>query len=414
MPPSRNGIKHGPWQASGGNPSTIHHQRFGPQFLIAPFPNRPGGKLYPGYHRGLILREPQGVGYEVIRCFSTFSSESTTASRFLENISFGITSGLTAFLIGKPDVIYANSWPIFATGILCIVACLRRVPLVISVQDIYPESLISQQHIRADSWLARFLKRIDAAIACRSAAVIVISPSFAALYRDKRAVSSERIKIIPNWIDSATITPNDPHGVTVRANLNLSTGMRLGVYGGNIGMAAGVETLIESIRYFENENSFHLLVAGEGSQLSACQNRAQQLSPNRVTFHTPWPKDETSSVLSAADFLILPTRGQQSLASVPSKLITYMLSAKPVLALAWPDSDLANIIGQSGCGWVVEPDRPDLLAAQIRCVLAIDASELSRRGMAGRQYALANFSKEVCLPKVIDILERVAVQLDDN
>jgi glycosyltransferase involved in cell wall biosynthesis len=273
----------------------------------------------------------------------------------------------------------------------------------------YPESLASQKRLHPHGHVAKILRSIDRFLARRCAGVIAISSRFGVLYHNDRGVATERIHVIPNWIDGRGIDPDDPRGVIVRRRFNLPANVRLALYGGNIGVAAGVETIIKSIRYLENESSFHLLVAGEGSQLSACQNLAQQLNINCISFYAPWPKDETSSVLSAADFLILPTKGQQSFASVPSKLITYMLSAKPVLSLAWPDSDLANIVEQSGCGWVVEPDRPDLLAAQIRRVMAIDASEFFRRGLAGRQYALANFSKEACLPKVIDILEQVAV-----
>lgn len=377
--------------------------------VIAPFPNRPAGKLYPGYSRRLFQREKNRTGYEVLRCFSTLSGESSMLSRFLENVSFGITSSLAALMAPQPAVIYSNTWPIFATALIWLVAWLRRIPMIVSIQDVYPESLIAQQRLCTDGWVAGWLRRIDGFVARRCRAVIVISPPFASIYAQQRGVASERIHIVPNWLDSDTVEPADPHRADVRAKYNILPEAHLAVYGGNIGVAAGVETLIESIRYLEDDSSFHLLVAGEGSQLLACQNLAQQLSSNRVTFYAPWPEDETSSVLSAADFLILPTKGQQSLASVPSKLITYMLSAKPVLALAWADSDLANIVEQSGCGWVIEPDRPDLLAAQIKHVMAIDARELYQRGLAGRQYALANFSKEVCLPKVIDILEQMAV-----
>ena len=54
----------------------------------------------------------------------------------------------------------------------------------------------------------------------------------------------------------------------------------------------------------------------------------------RIRFYSPWPAAETSPALSAADILILPTQGRQSSASIPSKLIAYMLASRPVLALA--------------------------------------------------------------------------------
>ena len=105
--------------------------------------------------------------------------------------------------------------------------------------------------------------------------------------------------------------------------------------------------------------------------------------------------------------MALPTRGDQSLASAPSKLITYLLTGKPILALAKPDSELSNIITQAGCGWIVEPDDPVRLAQEIDLISKIPKSELARIGQAGRNYALKHFSREVCLPRVIQLLEDI-------
>jgi colanic acid biosynthesis glycosyl transferase WcaI len=104
----------------------------------------------------------------------------------------------------------------------------------------------------------------------------------------------------------------------------------------------------------------------------------------------------------------LPTRGSQSLSSVPSKLITYMLTARPVIALALPQSDLAEILEQSACGWHVAPDAPDALTVKIREVAALSKAERLQAGEAGRKFALQNLSREVCLPKVVNVIESAA------
>lgn len=113
-------------------------------------------------------------------------------------------------------------------------------------------------------------------------------------------------------------------------------------------------------------------------------------------------------ILAAADILVLPTHGGQSMASVPSKLLAYMLAGRPIIAVALAGSDLAEMIEGSGCGWVVEPGRPGSLAEKLREVSGIGPEELSRRGLAGRQFALRNFTQETCLPRVVEILERAA------
>jgi colanic acid biosynthesis glycosyl transferase WcaI len=142
--------------------------------------------------------------------------------------------------------------------------------------------------------------------------------------------------------------------------------------------------------------------------LAACRSLAREVSVDRISFHTPWPAEETSKVLGAADVLILPTRGSQSLVSMPSKLISYMLAARPIIALSLPQTDLAEVVEQSGCGWIVEPDRPDLLATKIKEAMASGPATLVQRGRAGREFALQQFTREECLPRVIEIVEKAA------
>jgi glycosyltransferase involved in cell wall biosynthesis len=111
-------------------------------------------------------------------------------------------------------------------------------------------------------------------------------------------------------------------------------------------------------------------------------------------------------ILMAADILVLPTQGDQSLVSMPSKLISYMMSGRPVLAVARVESDMAEAIRESGCGWVAEPGDHEKLAKQINLAACMDRSVLARMGLLGREYALNHFSTETCLPKVIGVLEK--------
>jgi colanic acid biosynthesis glycosyl transferase WcaI len=376
--------------------------------VITGFPNRPAGKLYAGYARRLYQREKTPHSVKLVRCFTTISPQSRMISRFMENISFGLTSGLAVLAQPRADVIYANTWAIFATGFLQIVAWVRGIPMVISVQDIYPESIVTQGRLSANSWLARLMREIDRRIAQNCKAVIVISESFADIYRHDRGVVPCQVHVVPNWTDARLIRPNDPQADQVRARHDIHADSFVMSYGGNIGVAAGVETILESFRSLLDVDELCLLIAGAGSSLNACQRVAEEIGSPRVKFHSPWPVDETSAVLGAADVMVLPTRGDQSLASVPSKLITYMLAARPVVALAVASSDLSKTIEQAGCGWVVDPDRPVQLAEKMREIIKLPKSELAARGQAGRDYALKNFVGEVCLPKVIRVLEQAA------
>jgi colanic acid biosynthesis glycosyl transferase WcaI len=374
--------------------------------VVTNFPNRPAGKLFPGVRRKFAQRESTPDGIEIVRCFSTLSPESTIRSRMAENLSFGLTSGWQVLTGSKPDVIYANTWPIVATGILYLIAWLRRIPVVLSVQDVYPEVLIVQQRTMENSRLARLMRWIDGVIARRSAHVVVISQRFAEIYRQQRRVPPDRLSLIPNWIDGSQIDVG-VDGSAYRQKLGIDETDFLLVYGGNVGVAAGVEVVIEALRLLGDERALRLVVAGAGSQLAKCQQLAATLPGNPVHFHTPWMASETTEVLRAADLLVLPTQREQSLASVPSKLLSYMLAGRPILAAATPDSDLAELIIHAECGWVIEPDRPDLWANQLKQIMALDPVVRHRCGENGRTYVLQHFTRAVCLGRMLTILESI-------
>lgn len=354
----------------------------------------------------MINRSLAPAGYEIVRCLCTTSRRSTLLSRLLENASFGLTSAAALLFQPRPDVIYLNTWPIVAAGLISLVARVRRVPLVLSIQDVYPESLISQQRLSASAPVSRFLRRLDGVIARAASALVVISESFAETYRNDRRVPPARVHTVRNWLDASTLDPNGVDSDSFRVAMGVSTDGVLVVYGGNIGPAAGVETLVEAAALLDSANDPVVVVAGAGPNLLGCRRLVEGFGSSRLQFLSPWRTEDTARVLGAADILVLPTRGSQSYVSVPSKLISYMLAARPILALAQAGSDLARTMEEADCGWVIEPDRPDLLAAKLREVSRLGPAELRQRGLAGRDYAMSNLVKEVCLPKLIDIIER--------
>lgn len=370
--------------------------------VIAPFPSRPGGKFYPGCKNKLFSKEFSPFGFDVVHCLTAPSSKSTFTSRFVENIVFGISSSLYILLMPKVSVIHTNTWPIFATGLLSKVARLRRIPYVIHVDDLYPESMLSQKRLGNDHWMIKLMRNIDKWIARGAKHIIVISDSFAQVYQEDRKVPAEKITVIPNWVDSDLACVDQNESALIRQQFNIGGKEFLAAYGGNIGVGAGVDTLIKASAVIED---VQILIAGGGSELPLCQELADRIAPEKVHFYSPWPSEKTMAVYQSADVLVLTTHNEQSLASIPSKLIRYMLSARPIIAASLPGAELYSLITRSGCGWVIPPDDPDALAHAILEARHAGARELDHRGKAGREYALQNLTGENNLPKVIGIME---------
>jgi glycosyltransferase involved in cell wall biosynthesis len=220
-------------------------------------------------------------------------------------------------------------------------------------------------------------------------------------------VPEEKIHVVPNWMDDLEVVGGvDAAGI--RRHHHIPEDAFLLVYGGNVGYAAGVEEVILALGRLNGNRPVYLLVAGSGSQLEACRSLAHQIKAERVRFHTPWPEEETQAVYAAADALVLPTRDRQAQASVPSKLIAYMLAERPILAVSQAETELTDTLLRAKAGWVIEPGDQDALARQMVELSIIDLQRRLEMGKNARAYALKHMTALSCLPAIIQVIENSA------
>jgi glycosyltransferase involved in cell wall biosynthesis len=371
--------------------------------VLAPFPSRPAGRLYPNYARRLFHTE-RANGFRLIRCFSTLSSKSSLLSRSAENLSFGLTSSLRLMTLRKPDVVYVNTWPVLAAALTAAAARLRRIPMIVSVQDVYPESLVAQGRTTLESAISRLFLAMDRFVVKRASAVILISSQFARHYGATRGLAADRMLVVPNWLPADGSEEVAGAAAEARARNSISAEALLITYGGNVGAAAGLETVIEAFGDPGLNPNIHLLVAGSGTALESCRRLAAAVAPHRIHFQPEW--SGSMDVLHAADAVVLPTRGDQSAASVPSKLVSYLFSARPVIAMVREDSATADMVREAACGIVTPAGDAGAFAASANAIAAMSADERRRMGAAGRAWSLRNVTSDVCLPPLLDLIEK--------
>lgn len=374
--------------------------------VLTPFPNKPSGNLEPGVRRSVY----QGVEHDVFRqtrCFHTLAPRSTLVSRLLENLTFGVSSALRLLFSRKPDVLFMNTWPIFASGLTALVARLRSIPYIVYVADVYPESLVVQKRVSGKHWAVGILRAFDRWIVGKASDVFVLSHSARETYISDRKLPGEHVHLLRNWMSKPLSFENREAQQAFRSENGIPPDAFLAVYAGNIGVAAGAEVLVDAFAMLRDQQQSYLLIAGSGAQLDECRRRAEESGNPRIRFHHPWKQEETEAVLGSADLLLLPTNGVQSLVSVPSKLITYLHAGKAVLASVLDQSETARIIEQAGAGWIVPPNDPAALAQEIRNISALPRTELRARASGGRLYARLQLSRETNLAKVLACISRV-------
>lgn len=160
----------------------------------------------------------------------------------------------------------------------------------------------------------------------------------------------EKLVFIPNWVDIEWIRPF-PCMNRFRTSVGVTADDFLVMYGGNFGYKQQMETVVEA--------ASHRL--------------------DNVPFLGVQPRDLLPEMLAASDPRVLHQRTEVVDTVVPSKLLTYSASARPILLAGVPGSEGTRFVTDSGSGRVIQPEDPRALA---RAIAAMDQSPDKRRRLA--------------------------------
>lgn len=375
--------------------------------VLCPYPSRPHGVEYASYRPSAATRVDLDGRIAVVRLPSFTSPQSRLIARTWESFHFGWH--VCRYLDGQlshVDVIYVNSWPLISQALIARYCTRRGIPFVLHVQDIYPESLFGKIPRWSRNLVGLVLTAIDRWVALRAARVVVISENMRHAYIESRGLTPEKVITIMNWLDERRFDVL-PARSEACAYYGITEDRFTFLYFGNIGPVAGVEDLIVAF-HTAGLKQAQLIVAGSGSSKASCVALASRLGACNVRF-VPVPYDGDVSLLqSLGHVCLLPMRQGAGMTSIPSKLLAYLFSAKPVLATLDTGCETARCIREAQCGWVGEPEGIVWLADKMRAIAAMPASELAEIGQRGKQYGLAHFSRTVGVSRLANTILNAA------
>ncbi|MEI7989698.1 MAG: glycosyltransferase family 4 protein [Chloroflexota bacterium] len=360
--------------------------------VLCPSPSRPVGAKFSGYLEPECVGVVHEAGVDVVRLHSFTAPESGIIGRMRESFSFGrhVCRYLDQHL-ADVDVVYANTWPLFSQALIACHCARRGIPLVLHIQDIYPESLLSKLPGLFGRVVALPLMALDRWTVRQSARVVVISENMRQTYVQGRGLAPEKVITIRNWVDESRFACL-PAREAACEKYNVPENLFTFLYLGNIGPVAGVEGLIEAF-HVARLNAAQLVIAGDGSAKAACVELAKRLSVSNIKFISDPDVENVPLIQSLGHIYLLPMRKGAGLSSIPSKLMAYLFSQRPVLATVDAEGDTARCIREANCGWVGEPENVHWLADKMAEVSSIPESALSALGQQGRAYGLRHFSK---------------------
>jgi glycosyltransferase involved in cell wall biosynthesis len=364
-------------------------------------PNYPDGAIFPGYSAGSVRRE-NFKEVEIVR-LPLYPRGARSAVRLALNYLSFILAGsvLGPFLLRRRHFdavfVYAPS-PLLQALPAVGLAWLKRAPLVVWVQDLWPESLVATGFIKNTAVLA-LVRRLVRFIYRYSDAILVPSEAFRVPI-EALTDTPAKIRYYPNaYADSPVATEQSAEADALCADISCGFSV---VFAGNLGMAQGLETILDAAEQLQaRAAAVRIFLIGSGSQSVWLAEEIQRRALVNVILPGRFPPVAMEAIYAAASALLVSLRAEPIFAlTIPSKVQGYLAAGKPIIAAI--DGEGARVVLEAGAGLACRAGDATAMADAIALLSLFDADKRAKMGENGRRYAIENFA----LDRLADALVR--------
>jgi colanic acid biosynthesis glycosyl transferase WcaI len=333
-------------------------------------------------------------GVEIVRVRSTAFDRRRLGLRAVNYLTYLGASLVEGLRAQPPAVVLCMTDPPVIADVALVVARRFRAPLVVISQDVFPEIAVELK--RLDNRAVIELLQVAIRFYLERADRLVAIGETMRRRLEGKGADPERVVVIPNWVDTDEVAPQPRDNAWAREHT--LPGSFVVMHSGNIGHAQDLDALIRAGTFLRDLDDLRILVIGGGARRDELKELTKLLEVDAVHFYGYQPREVLPQSLSAADVHVVGLARGLAGYVVPSRLYNILGVGRPVIVAADEESETARVVHEVGCGVVVPPGRPELLAEQIR--RAHDGElDLEAMGARGRAYVTAEADRRVAVER---------------
>jgi glycosyltransferase involved in cell wall biosynthesis len=336
-------------------------------------------------HNGVLITRVASTSYERSRL-------GRRAANYLSYLGTGLQHALAS---PRPDLVLCMTDPPIIGDLGVLIGRRVGAPVLVISQDVFPEIATELDRLR-NPVVVGVLRTLVGAYLRRADRIVAIGETM----RDRleaKGAPPERLRVIPNWVDTREITPQ-PRDNSWALQHDL-VGRFVVMHSGNVGHAQDLDSLVRAATFLRDRDEIRIVIAGFGARHAEMVALARRLEVLDTVRFLPYQKRERLPLsLSSADLHVVGLARGLSGYVVPSRLYGILAAGRPVIVGADDDSETARLVREVGCGIVLPPARPDLLARTIR-EAAEGSFDLEAMGRRGRAYVEQDADRVVAMER---------------
>jgi colanic acid biosynthesis glycosyl transferase WcaI len=363
--------------------------------VLTGLPNYPSGRFFDGYRLTGPFRQRHGD--VPLRRVPLAPRGSARGWRLALNyLSFAVSASLLGPFVVPHDIdaifVFAPSPPTVAVPAL-VLGALRRRPVVLWVQDLWPEALVAVDAIRSPLIL-RAVGRFVGALYRRCDLILGQSPAAVAAIRARAgAGAADRVRYLPCSAEDDYLAPLPPGATSKFGELGVPAGFRL-LFAGNLAAAQDLDTLLDAADRLRARADIQWVFLGDGRRrdwlASEIDRRGLRSTVHLLPRH---PLSDMPAFFADAGALVVSLKDAPGFTeTIPSKVQAYLASGRPIVGAL--SGEGARVIRESGAGVTCPPGDPAALAETVAGLAARSGADRDAMGRLGRDYYYQHFDRD--------------------
>jgi glycosyltransferase involved in cell wall biosynthesis len=368
--------------------------------VLTAMPNYPKMEIFETYRTGQI-KEEQIDGIRVFRSGIYVSQSKSILPRLLNYFSFVWTSYWRGRKLGKYDFLMVESPPLFLGYSAIALSRKLNAKLIFNVSDLWPESA-EKLGIVTNKMLLGLAYRLERK--CYERSDLITGQTMGIVKDISSRFPHKKVYWLPNGVDVQFYDPSNYEKHGFRSKNGFSDQDVLFFYGGILGHAQGLQTVLHAAKLVEINPNVQIILQGAGPEKEDLVKMKEELNLMNVHFLPPVPKQEMPSILKEVDVALVPLRKLELfLGAIPSKIFEALAMEKALL-LGVGGEAKAHFIDKANAGCYYEPENSEDLSKKM-LDLAANPEQIRQKGSNGRRYVTEHFNRNKIAADFIETLQ---------
>lgn len=209
---------------------------------------------------------------------------------------------------------------------------------------------------------------------------------------------SGSVEVLQNWLAEA---PNVGCSISVAGGP--LAGRTIFVYAGNMGVAQGMDIVLNLAERLRPRQDVGFIFVGRGSDVQRLREDAKTRNLDNVLFYDEIDPTEITGLYAQCHVGIVALDPRHKTHNIPGKFLSYMQAGLPVLASINPGNDLEELIQREGVGRVCTDQSVDTLLGLADALLQDIAGD-ANLGDRCKALSAKLFSPEAAVKQIVAAL----------